>query len=600
MANGLTADTLRRFVRESIDARQDETKASELARDYYDGEQWSRAEKGILSTRNQPDTVFNRIQRKVDSVIGVEQRTRTDPKAYPRTPMDEKSGEVATDVLRYVVDNNSFDQIKSAVFENMLIEGRGAAEVVVEDEDVVIRHIPWDEYLPDPRSRRADYSDARFHGIVKWMDLDAAKRFAPDYADKIDAAVKAGAKSFIDDLEDKPDGTSWVDGKRKRVQVAQMYYRDDGWRYALIIGGEKLEDSESAYVDDKGRTVCPILPQSAYVKRDLQRYGLVQSMKGAQDEINHRRSKLVHWVDQRRLVVEEGATTDPDAMRDELARPDGVVVIPRGSKWDLLQAGEQGQGQATLLQQAMEEIDLLGPNASLQGKGTESQSGRAIIAQQQAGLAELSPLFDRLNDWTIRVYRAIWHRVKQYWTAPRWVRVTDNEDAPKFVGVNQPVMDPQTGQVEQFNVGELDVDIVLSTGPDLTVLQGEQFEKLAEFAPMLMQAGIPPQVMGEILLKASDFRNKDELLEAWEQGMVAAQQMSQMQAQLQQVMAQLEMAQKQADVQKTQAEVVETQTDADLNRARTMKEVRDASQPPDWVVVRSRNKPRPLTGFFNA
>jgi len=149
-------------------------------------------------------------------------------------------------------------------------------------------------------------------------------------------------------------------------------------------------------------------------------------------------------------------------------------------------------GNLNMLQEAKSEIDLLGPNNALQGKNTEGQSGRAIIAQQQAGLAELAPLYDRFNDFKLRIYRATWARIKQFWTSPKWIRITDDEQSVQFIGLNQVQgIDPMTMQPQVSNpVAQMDVDVILETGPDTVTLQSEEFEQLAQIMPQL--AALPP------------------------------------------------------------------------------------------------------------
>jgi hypothetical protein len=140
------------------------------------------------------------------------------------------------------------------------------------------------------------------------------------------------------------------------------------------------------------------------------------------------------------------------------------------------------------------------------------------MAQQQAGFAELAPIYDSLRDWTMRCYRQMWMRIRQFWTDERYIRVTDEMQAPQFIAVNQvvgmqPAIDPQTGQVVMQPVIEnglasLDVDIVIEDAPDMVSLRQEQFEQLTQMA----QAGIPiPQ---EMVIEASSLRNKRKVLDA--------------------------------------------------------------------------------------
>ena len=233
-----------------------------------------------------------------------------------------------------------------------------------------------------------------------------------------------------------------------------------------------------------------------------------------------------------------------------------------------------------MLAEAKSEIDLLGPNAGLTGRQPsqiqDAQSGKAWLAQQQAGLAELASLYAAFNELLLRIYKQIWYRVRQYWDAPRFVRVSDNAQAYKFTQVNEPVVDeqgnpvwqidPQTGQVAiDPNTGqpiqqmtnrpaEMDVDISFENVPDTTNLQEEQFEKLTR----LVEAGmpIPPQA----IIAASNIRNKKEILDAINQAQQQPPQpdpadMAKLQAQAEQhgQKLQAEAAAKQQQLQATSA-----------------------------------------------
>ena len=201
--------------------------------------------------------------------------------------------------------------------------------------------------------------------------------------------------------------------------------------------------------------------------------------------------------------------------------------------FQVLQTQDQVAGQFNLLVESKNEIDTLGPNASLLGQLQGDQSGRAIMAQQQAGLVELAPIYDSLRDWTLRVYRQMWMRVGQFWTEERWVRVTDEAQAPQFIGVNQIVgMDPYTMQPLMENmISQMDVDIIIDEAPDIVTLRQEEFEQLASMA----QQGIP--IPPEMLIEASSVRNKQRLLEMMGQ---QKQEAMQMQAQAMQMQTQIE------------------------------------------------------------
>jgi len=268
-------------------------------------------------------------------------------------------------------------------------------------------------------------------------------------------------------------------------------------------------------------------------------------MIGVQDEINKRRSKALHRLTMRQVQTEHGAVEDVDALKAELAKPDGVIVTNPGFRFEVMAAGEQLQAELNLLQEAKNEIELMGPNSAMQGKQDSAPSGRAILANQQGGQTEISLLLDRHRHLKRRVYRGIWDLIRQYKKEEWWIRVTDDEKNVKFVGMNRPVTaaeelrtrlmkngadeqqadaklqelaaDPNIAAQLQMtvrlanNATEMDMDITLEEVPDSANVQMEQFDMLTRLAPAVV---FPPQVY----IEASSLRNKKRLLEIMGQG----------------------------------------------------------------------------------
>jgi hypothetical protein len=111
-ANDDDAIPLRREAQKAIlrlSGRQDcRDRGSPQARHYYHGDQWTEAEIAVLQRRKQPVVTSNRIERKINAVVGIVEKLRQDPKAYARTPQHEQGADVATAVMRYCLDNNDW------------------------------------------------------------------------------------------------------------------------------------------------------------------------------------------------------------------------------------------------------------------------------------------------------------------------------------------------------------------------------------------------------------------------------------------------------------------------------------------------------------
>lgn len=561
---------------------------AERDRDYYDNKQLTDKEIQKLKDRGQPVIIINRIKRKVDTLLGIEKTQRTDPKAFPRNPEDEDAAQAATEALRYVTENNNYDQIRSNYWKNLIVEGIGAVKVSIKDgkkgNEILLKRIAWDRFFYDPHSSEHDFSDAKYLGEVIWMDREDARRKWPDH-DRFFADMII---TNSDTYDDKPrDIIAWVDLKRDRVRIIQTRWRDgDEWRITTSTFGNILKDDVSPFKDEDGKPESDLVAVSAFIDRDNDRYGGIREMISPQDEINKRRSKALHLMTFRQLRVDPDADVEIETLREEAAKPDGVLKFREGQV-EILDTTDMTVSQFNLLQESKDEIDSMGANASLQGKQGPTLSGRALLAQQNAGLVELAPLLDRKRDMDIRVYRMIWNRIKQFWTEERWIRITDNERNLKFVGLNKKMtigeqIEDEFGAIPQEmigmpelqlpatengkqiiknNVGEMDVDIVLDEGPDTITLQSEDFEKLAAipgvpFDILLELSSLSPKVKDRVLKRIS---GEDEEVDPQE----AAQQ-----EEIQRRIAALQIEGEEANVAKTQAEAKDKDASAEERKSK--------------------------------
>jgi hypothetical protein len=162
-----------------------------------------------------------------------------------------------------------------------------------------------------------------------------------------------------------------------------------------------------------------------------------------------------------------------------------------------------------LLQDARTALDVKGPNATEMGDMTGAAipaSGRAILASQQGGMLQIGDLLDNLRHLDKRVFRCVWARVRQFWTAEKWVRVTDDERNMKWLGLN---LDPYAMAQLQLHaqafpqeaqaalagatgpLAELDCDIIIDEAPDSLTPQIEQFQALVELKKFDRAGEIP-------------------------------------------------------------------------------------------------------------
>lgn len=612
MAEKSSPDTsLERYKRMFDDSRNamHENKNRVLSqswRDYYDGKQLTAAQRRILKLRKQPDVVINRARRAIDGIVGVAEKGKTDPRAYMRNPPKDQpapqasspagalmggaapgvspsaaaqpapkpeldASDVASMTLRFYADRGNFQAIKLDALEFMSVEGTCAAIFEIDGKKLCKPSgISPDEYFWDPHCKKHDFSDKRYDGIAKWMYADDVQALYPAKKDEIESAIASGDAGISGDSlwEDKPTSKGlmpWIDAKQRRLMVVDMYHREGGvWHRCVFHSGGKLEEGPSQYLDEEDRPANPIEAQSAYVDRELVRYGVMRDIIDIQDEINARRSKAIHEINTRQVqqVHPNSPPIDVDLVRQEAAKPDGV--LPPG--WQIVPRNDVVANSIEMLQEAKSEVERIAPAPAMIGRASASSSGRADQVKMEAGLTELARVFGRWKDWENRCYRQMWARARQFNTDPMWVRITGDDGAPEYVRVNEPEFgtDPMTGQPVQTGIknqiAKMDVDIVVDSVPDTATLEQEIFGDVLKMA----QAYGPQEFPPKLLLELSPIAKHRQIAKKVDEYKAE-------QAQANAAAVQLQAAKAQADIGKTESETAKNVATAKKTEVETVR-----------------------------
>ena len=537
---------IKQQIEHYLSATQENRRYCGRDRDYYDGRQWTPEEVAILRRRKQAPIVINRIKPKVEALKGFLNSKDVAIRAYPRNKKDGEVANAATDALRYIADNNNFSDTKVECFEELVIEGNCACVVEVKQKkevEIVINRIPWDRFYYDPYSSKKDFSDAKYMGIMVWMDEEDIKSHFPN----------AQVSQNVSDDTDSKRGIEWTkpDGKRRRYRIAQHFYlHNNQWHTCIISGDDFLTPVElSPFLDDEGNPDCPIVAQSSYIDRENNRYGEVRSLVSLQDEINHRRSKALHLLNSNKTIARRGVIgTKPEdirRMKSEMAKPDGhIEVNGEMSDFQILNQNNVQDGQFQLYQDAKNDLDSNAINPQLLAERTMgTASGVALDKIQGAGALTVNSLFASFSHWEREVFRKCWARIKQFWNEEKWIKITDDNENLRWVGLNAQVtfqelleetindeskskeeriganhiytelmqqQDPRLGQIVEIRneTSNLDVDIILEQSSSSITSQEEHFKALVEFAKFYPQDIDVTQV-----ISASNLKNKNKIID---------------------------------------------------------------------------------------
>jgi len=486
---------LRKCYTDYLFSKREEQDEQIDARRYYHGSQYTTTQVNALRLRKQPIMTYNQVAEKINGYVGQVERLRQDPKAFARTPKHEEGAELATAALRYVLDDNEWDDKRPLAALCGAVDGVGGIAVELtqgdgKDPEVELELVDIDSFFYDPRSHKPDFTDARYMGIGKWFDDDIARQLFPDAPE--DAFTSDSELHSNSDREMR-----WFrsDGIQKRVRIIDIWYQHKGgWCWAMFSGNAVLAEGKSYLQDDQGKDLCKYVMFSANVDQDGDRYGFCRNLKSPQDGINAKQSKIMHILNSRRLFIRQGAVGNVEKVRAEYARPDGVVEVP-GDIRESVQADDRTfdfAGWTKMLEYDINLMNQSGPNAQLIGEEAGTKSGRAISLMQEAGLAKLGPYLKAFKGFKVRLYRTVWAGIK-HWQAERWIRVTDNEGLAQYVPINQLQVGPNGQPTITNAIGELDVDIILDEGPDTVTAMQDMYETLQQVVPAVAPMLSPPE-----------------------------------------------------------------------------------------------------------
>lgn len=523
---------------------------------WYHGHQWTADEIDTLKSRNQAITTFNHIAPTIDSIIGGERINRPKIRMAGRTLDDEQVAEVKTNLYEYICYSTKTDDEFDKAILDCLVAGRGTIyinPVVEEDGNAIIMHqwIDYRDMMVDPLSKRDDLVDARYVTYAVYVDNDILAKNFKDYVPEEDGTPKAF--SFDSSSED----CMWYENNnRNRPRMITTWYADENnnINVAIWIKGKLLYSKKKPYQMNR----YPYM-QITY-KRDLDNspYGLVKTMISAQEEINKRHSKALHYLNSSQVLAEENAFKNIDEARKTLAMPNGVTILSDGAlaenRIQIVPTAQLAQSQIELMQIAEQKLlASAGINQAYVGQAGQYQSAKSMNMSINSAQNTLIPFLNKVRIGRFNLAEITMKLVPDFMHKKQLLRILNVNGSYSFMPVNQmQVLDDGTiTKINDLTVD--DVDVVIEDAPRGLNEKEEQFNQL-----LTIQGQTSKPIPMEILLRYSSLKDKYQLAKELEQYNAMEAQMQQ----AQQIIMQLQEQVKQlgGQVQQQQSVIVQTQT----------------------------------------
>lgn len=541
--------------------------------DYYDNNQLSQETVETLQDRGQPPLIANFVKPTIDTVLGMEAKTRTDWRVRPEDDeeCDQDLADGLTVKLKHAEIESRADRAVSDAYAAQCKAGIGWVEVSRETDpfkpayrvqSVHRREMSWDF-----RSVNPDLSDARYLIRRRWLDLDHAIALMPDHADLFRQTVGCWhgfdpireqstglVQSFEIERDTKLTPTDWRNTDRQQVCLYEIWYRKWVRGYVMTLpSGTKVEVDfdnprhveaiysgvatvkQATFQKVRLAWYCgphflydipspykhrhfPYVPFFGY-REDLTGapYGMIRTMISPQDEINARKSKMMWSLNSRRVVTDSDAVKDHRRAAEEIARPDAYIILDAnrrpGSQFSVDAGGELAAQQYQAMNDAKAEIsEVSGIHKTMMGQAAGATSGLAINSLVEQGLNTLAEINDNYRYARRMVGELLFELVKEDLQRPGAKAVIGEGKQRKVIRFNERAIDEQTGEpVILNNVAKVKAKVVLDDVPSTPTYRMQQVQMLTELTKSL-----PPNMQGAIIdfvIEATDVPQRHEMAE---------------------------------------------------------------------------------------
>jgi len=611
---------------------------------YYDGDQFTDEELAEYEKRNQKPRVFNEIQPTVDWLLGGERRTRADWAVLPRTEDDSEASIRKTKLVKYIDDITNARWHRSEAYGDMTKGGEGWVAITYErnqdgEFQILFQHEHWRYMLADSKSRRRDMTDMQYIWRVKILDLDTLINHFPDKKSEL---INLSEDMYVleqDLLDESLVGVDPSDpersirtgtmnlsqsaGDREGVKVYEMWYRKNE-KVKLLKGegafnGEVYDENNQEHktlVDHYGFNLAEITREQMYCAmytddtvlyrqrspykhnrfpfvrrfakikdRDGTPYGVIRSVRDPQSDLNIRRNKALFMMNSVRVVMDEGAVENKDALAEEVARWDAIIEKKHGKELRIDEGTANANAQLNVGEQNSAYIrQISGVTGENRGMDTNATSGIAIQARQEQGTVISTALIDMHSLARKLEGELVLSLIEQFMDKPFQFRITaDNlKDKIEFAKINDE-QDPQT------DITRSQSDFIVAERDYRTTMRQALSEQLLSTAGVIAQHTGNPNLAVAMMVSAidlQDLHDKERLIENLREaaGLPPSgeteeerlkreeehQQAQAKQSEQQQAQFELDLKEKLARVAELEARAQKTLLDADLSRVKVM------------------------------
>lgn len=580
---------------------------------FYTGRgQWREEERYALEAKRKPVLTINQIMPTINFVLGNQIMNRASVTFSPRkNGASDEVAEVLAKVFKQISDNNALDSLRSEVFADGIITGRGFYDARLDFSDSLqgearITQLDPRQVLIDPDANSYDPQGWKDVITVQYMSIGDIEVL---WGAKLAKSVKYSTDSYSEDLtKDLLDRQSFANSSNIHASSLDATYYGQQSNYrrtiAVIERQWRALDRTDSFVwldtgdtrpvpetmDEEARqryiaqhpnvTIMPkfgwrirwtvvangvllhdewspysmftVIPYFPFFRRG-QTIGAVEALLDPQRLLNKATSQELH-------ILNTTANSGWKVKRNNLSNMSVAELEARGGETGLVVEVNDMDGLDKILpNQVPSGLDRMAFKATeaikeislvsdyMRGSAREDVSAKSVVANQQSGSVGMAKPMDTLATTDRILAKHLLSIIQVYYDDSRVIRVIKDS----MTGESEDVqLNEQTemGVNNDLTLGEY--DIVITSIPARELGEDNEFEQAVR---LRTEVGVP--IPDDFIIRASRLREKSEILDTMSKGQEQQQQAAQQ-------AAQLATATQQAELQKLQTEALLNQAKA--------------------------------------
>jgi len=535
--------------------------------DFFYGKQWTDKELKIIQQRGMAPLVINRTMPIIQQEMTIFLSKRPTFRPFPAGDGDVKTAAVFGDAIQHVWHISQGDNQYQQTMQDFFVLGAGYMLAYIDpyaDEgrgEVMIRSLPpWDVYA-DPNSREIDLSDAEYilisrrisreqlmmmypnkDGIIGKAEIDEGPNIDRPEANANTAmnqsivninyiAHDSEGKIRVTECFEKVKSHYWkvMDARTGAVhrfknlppEYKKVMKNKNSQIRALKIYEKRVKVTVTAGTSttldeyELRTPIYPLVPFFLHHRRNPFPMGDVDVIKGLQQEVNKRRSIMIHNATlsgNYRFLAEKNTITNKEEFAKSGSQPGFVLEYQATGGEPPRELLPQPLPPAFIQLESEAKQDMeyaLSVFAHMMGSNQDApETYRGLLALEERGQQKIQYKASHAKQGLRNLGLVVMHLIQQTYSPQKMLRVVgeDNEEV-REVFANQMELDPLTGQIKTLNdltVGNYDLIIV-----DGTSMPSNRMALLNLYLEMY-QMGIIDRVE---VLKKTDIIDKEAVMQ---------------------------------------------------------------------------------------